>query len=160
MAAYKIVRFTGDADLLVVDEAVLSPTFWHDFQAELRVAYGDSDDPFAGAVELTRPDQIRVDVLVGRMAWQTRILQRVMWRRLGGVRVPVLQLPDLILTKLFAGGVQDRADVHFLLSALTPRERRQLAARLPVLPEEARQLYRELRVEKTWGGRRRFPARE
>lgn len=144
MAVYGVVRFTGDADVLVVDEAVLSPAFWRGFRAESRVAYGDSEDPFAGVVELIRPEAVRVDLLVGRLAWQRRILERVERRRLGGLLVPVLQLPDLILTKLFAGGVQDRADVHFLLAALTSRQRRQLAARVRVLPEDARALYREL----------------
>lgn len=144
MAAYGVARFTADADLLVVDEAVLSPAFWRGFQWQTRVAYGDSDDPFVGAVEVWKPDALRVDILVGRFPWQQRMLQRVEWYRFAGLRLPVLQLPDVILTKLFAGGVQDRADVHFLLSTLNAHQRRQLAARVRVLPEDARQLYRQL----------------
>lgn len=42
------------------------------------------------------------------------------------------------------GGVQDRADVLLLMAALDACQRRQLAARVRVLPEDARKLYREL----------------
>jgi len=41
-------------------------------------------------------------------------------------------------------GVQDRADVLLLMAALDARQRRQLGARVRVLPEDARKLYREL----------------
>lgn len=159
MAAYGVVRFTGDADLLVVDEAVLSPAFWRGFRWATRVTYGDDRDPFAGVVEVTKPNAIRVDILVGRFPWQRRILQRVVWRRLGGLRLPVLQLPDVILTKLFAGGIQDRADLHFLLTALDVSQRRQLVGRLRALPEDARKLYREL-VAQMASRPRRSPNRQ
>lgn len=41
-------------------------------------------------------------------------------------------------------GVQDRADVMLLMAGLDARQRRQLAARVRVLPEDARKLYREI----------------
>jgi hypothetical protein len=44
------------------------------------------------------------------------------------------------------GGVQDRAHVLLLMAILDARQRRQLAARVRVLPEDARKLYRELVV--------------
>lgn len=42
------------------------------------------------------------------------------------------------------GGVQDRADVLLLMAALDARQRRQLAARVRILPEDSRKLYREV----------------
>ncbi len=144
MATYGIARFTGDADLLVVDGGILSSAFWRGFPGEARLVWGNGEDPFAGAVQLSRSQCITVDIVIGRFPWQCRLLERAQWRQLGGLRLPVLQLPDLILTKLFAGGVQDRADVLLLMGALDARQRRQLAARMRVLPEDARKLYREL----------------
>lgn len=144
MAAHGIARFTADADLLVVDEGILSSGFWRGFPGKARLVYGDGEDPFAGAVQLSRPRCVRVDIVVGRFSWQSRMVERAEWRRLGSLHLPVLELPDLILSKLFAGGIQDRADVQLLLTALDARQRRQLAARVRVVPEDARKLYREL----------------
>jgi hypothetical protein len=87
-----------------------------------------------------------VDIIVGRHPWQQDIVERAE-RLLGGeVLVPVVRAGDLILLKLFAGGLQDAWDVEQLLAA---GDREALLAeveeRLTELPPECEALWRKIR---------------
>lgn len=69
----------------------------------LAVTYVDFDKPMR-----------EVDVLVSPPADVEGLLQRVNWRDLAGLRVPVASIADLIALKKASGRPQDLADVAWL----------------------------------------------
>jgi hypothetical protein len=58
-----------------------------------------------------------VDLVVGRFAWQSRILERARQLSVGEFSLPVVGAADLVLLKLFAGGSQDAWDIVQVLAA-------------------------------------------
>ena len=111
-----VVRFSFDTDLLTLDRVVLSPPFWADLPgARIDVRRGDLLDPLAGVVRITFADD-QVDVVVGKYKWQRAAIERAEPLDFDGVDLPVVQRPDLVILKLFAGGPQDLWDVHALLA--------------------------------------------
>jgi hypothetical protein len=146
LAVHGVSRATLDQDLLVVDAVVLNEDFWTPIAATTRfdIRRGDDEDPLAGVVRLTQPDERDVDVVVGRHAWERSILERA--ERVGRLKIPVARAADIILLKLYAGGSQDRWDIEQLLAL---DERETLAAdvdsRLDSLPPRCRSLWTALR---------------
>ncbi len=139
-------RSTLDRDLLTTDRRSLDAALWRpliDAGIRCDVRHGDPEDPLAGVVRITAAGERPVDLIVGRHAWQTRIVERSEMLDLGDVVLPVPSASDLILLKLFAGGGQDVWDV---LQLLAGGNRDDLIAavelRLDDLPNEARQLWR------------------
>jgi len=145
MAVHGVSRSTRDVDLLVVDPECLSPATWEALEREgiaASIRRGDAADPLAGAVRLTGPGQAMLDIIVGRSAWQARVLERASASKIEGISVPVATAADLILLKLYAGGPQDAWDVEQLLvgpgrAALVA----EVAAMLGTLPEDSRRLW-------------------
>lgn len=86
------------------------------------------------------------DVVIGRAAWQTALLDQDLRIDLEGARVPVVDVPGLILLKLYAVGTQDPWDIEQLLAA---GERSALVAavdqRVAALPADARARWQQLR---------------
>ncbi len=122
MAAHGVVRATLDTDILVVDLAVLDRETWaglvgDDVSSDIRA--GDSDDPLAGVVRLVRGLEV-VDLVVGRGAWQQAILTRTTAVEVASGEVQIVQLADLVVLKLYAGGPQDLLDVELLLEGVGP----------------------------------------
>lgn len=120
MAAHGVSRSTHDQDLLVVDARCLTPSLWTDLQSEgieVEVRKGDLMDPLAGVVRFDAPGQRSVDLVVGKLAWQGRALERAERLPLGEMDIPVVGVVDLILLKLYAGGPQDAWDIEQLLLA-------------------------------------------
>jgi hypothetical protein len=120
MAAHGVIRSTGDVDLLAVSAECLVSEFWNGLRVagiQADVRRGDPDDPLAGVVRLSVADERPLDLVVGKDAWQARILDRAHEAEIGGVRLPVSSRVDVILLKLFAGGPQDLWDVEALLAA-------------------------------------------
>jgi predicted nucleotidyltransferase len=72
-------------------------------------------------------------VIAPRYRWQVQMLQRAPLVLVGGTAIPVIDLVDLIVMKLKAGGVKDDADAANLFSAMSGRpdllERLQATAR-------------------------------
>src|SRR5437870_8010515 len=104
MAVRGVSRSTRDVDLLVVDSECLSPATWESLRLEgiaVSIRRGDADDPLAGAVRLTGPAML--DIIVGRAAWQARVLERASPSKIEEVSVPVATAADLVLLKLYAG---------------------------------------------------------
>ena len=145
MAVHGVSRATHDIDILVVDTRCLNRETWEALAREgmtPTVRRGDADDPLAGVVRLTGPDQAVFDVIVGRSPWQADALTRAGEREIDGVRVPVVAAADLVLLKLYAGGSQDMWDIEQLLAG--PGRAALVAgveAALHSLPEEARRLW-------------------
>jgi hypothetical protein len=145
MAVHGISRSTVDQDLLVTDPHVLHDAFWSDLAAgaSVDVRRGDADDPLAGVVRIDRDAERIVDVVVGRGAWQDAILARAATHDWAHLRV--VEPADLILLKLYAGGVQDKWDVEQLLATYAS-----LAAlvdsRIATLPPAARALWTAFRT--------------
>ena len=116
LAVYGVSRSTLDQDLLVDDVRVLDSEFWLALavHANIDIRRGDADDPLAGVVRIGREIGRVVDVIVGRHQWQRNVVVRA--RPIGDQAVPVVQRPDLILLKLYAGGSQDKWDIEQLLT--------------------------------------------
>jgi hypothetical protein len=142
LAAAGVVRSSLDLDLLTLDVRVLDRRLWTvlaDDGVEIDVRRGDADDPLAGVVRATAPDERPVDVIVGRFAWQQRAVERA---RVLPTGERVVLPRDLVLLKLFAGGAQDVWDIRQLLAAM---DREALVAQveedLPDLPAPAGALW-------------------
>ncbi len=152
MAVHGVGRSTLDIDLLTTDASVLESGFWRaklapGIQADVR--RGAADDPLAGVVRFTAPDESPVDLVVGRLEWQAVIVRQAPRMSLGEVTLPVASAADLILLKLYAGGAQDAWDVVQLLA--TPGGAGLAAhvyAHLPALPAEASALWGRIREAK------------
>ena len=148
MAVHGVSRSTRDVDLLVVDPECLSPATWEALEREgiaASIRRGDAADPLAGAVRLTGPGQAMLDIIVGRSAWQARVLERASASKIEGVSVPVATAADPILLKLYAGGPQDAWDVEQLLAG--PGRAALVAevdAMLGTLPEDSRRLWERI----------------
>ncbi len=115
LAARGIARSTYDIDLLTTDRRVLAPALWDGSVPEVvnvDVRRGDSDDPLGGVVRLLAPGERPVDIILGKLAWQTRAVARAEAMP-GGP--PVILAEDLVLLKLYAGGTQDIWDIRELL---------------------------------------------
>jgi hypothetical protein len=137
LAAAGVARSTFDIDLLTSDPAVLKDTFWSSLGGpgiSVDIRRGDHEDPLAGVVRIEAPSDRPVDVIVGKHAWQARMIARAN-RPSGGP--PIVTPADLILLKLYAGGSQDLWDVRELLA--TPSGETiasQVEEALPGLPSE------------------------
>ncbi len=152
-------RSTVDLDFLVVEGGLLDETFWSGRLppgTSLRIRAGGPEAPLAGLVHLSRAGDRPVDLVVGRDTWQSEILLRAPVLPFFGGRVPIALAADLVLLKLYAGGLQDAWDVQQLLasdlklaSAVTP----QVEARIADLPPRCRELWNDMRA-------RRLPGRQ
>jgi len=115
LAAYGVNRASVDLDLFAADASCLRPDLWADLQSRgvaVQVRKGDLTDPLAGVVRFQAPGEAPIDVVVGKWTWQTRILERA--EPIGGILV--VRAADLVLLKLYAGGLQDAWDVQQLLA--------------------------------------------
>jgi len=148
MAGRGVMRATDDVDLLVTDRAVLRAEFWkpltdQGFTATVRL--GDDEDPLAGVVRLVREPERALDVVVGKQAWQSDVIQRAEPHRVGSVEVGLVLASDLVLLKLFAGAQQDLLDAHALLEAGDrPKLEAAVEAQIGRLPGDAREAWRGL----------------
>jgi hypothetical protein len=146
LAAHGVSRSTADQDLLVTDRRVLDPLFWASLRpaTSVDVREGGEGDPLAGVVRLRQEDQRDVDVVVGRHAWQDEVLARAVF--IGGEGLPVAEVADVVLLKLYAGGSQDRWDIEQLLALDTGAEiARKVEERSAVLPLRSRKMWLTLR---------------
>lgn len=145
MAVHGVSRSTRDIDILAVEVRCLNRETWEALEREgiaVTVRQGDADDPLAGVVRLAGPGQAMLDVIVGRSAWQSGVLERTDVGEIDGVSVPVAAAADLVLLKLYAGGSQDAWDIEQLLAG--PGRAALVAAveaALPGLPDDARRLW-------------------
>jgi hypothetical protein len=146
LAVHGVSRSTLDQDLLVDDRRVLETDFWPALAAEATVDIrrGDSDDPLAGVVRVSRGTERAVDVIVGRHAWQRAVIARA--TAVGGQGLRVVERPDLILLKLYAGGSQDKWDIEQLLAIDPSAETRSAVdERVEVLPVRCREIWASIR---------------
>ena len=138
MAAHGVVRATLDTDLLVVEAEVLQQDLWSGIGADasIDIRIGDSDDPLVGLVRI-RTSEETVDLVVGRGAWQRAILTRTVTVEVGGEEVPIVQLADLVVLKLYAGGPQDLLDIDLLLEGVDESVAKDVESRVADAPRSA-----------------------
>jgi hypothetical protein len=148
MAVHGVSRATVDLDVLTTDRRCLDDETWRDFRAEgvsVEIRPGDADDPLLGVVRLDRAEDRSLDVVVGRGGWQDEALRRAMVQTIGGVSVRVVTAADLVLLKLYAGGIQDRWDIQQLLAGPDRDEIVAAVGReIERLPPRCRQLWKDL----------------
>ena len=127
MAAWRYVRATKDIDLLIGlgsnDVGQLLERF---AEAKIRCK-GDAPLASLGQLDVIQllyepPEtflEIQIDVLIGKSEYYQRALQRRLATRLPelDIEIAVLTCEDVILHKLLAGRIIDRADAAALLRA-------------------------------------------
>jgi hypothetical protein len=143
-----VSRGTRDLDLFTLAREALNPVTWAPLEAigvTVRIRCGDTDDPLAGVVRFTMPDEGPVDLVVGKSAWQAPIPDRARPALVVGVPLPVARASDIVLLKLYGGGPQDAWDIEQLLTA---GDRATLIAEVEAsiasLPAECRDLWRRI----------------
>ena len=139
LAARGVARSTFDIDLLTVDRRALDSATWQSLGNEADIRRGDADDPLAGVVRVTQGADPPVDVVVGRHAWQARVVERA--EPLGD-RIRVALARDLVLLKLYAGGSQDLWDIAELLRHSPAELRAEVEDDLASLPASMRERWR------------------
>lgn len=115
LAARGVARSTYDIDLLTTDGRILEPALWQSLSSDrfrIDIRRGDADDPLGGVVRVEASSERPVDVILGKLAWQQRAVERAEIIT-GGP--PVVLARDLVLLKLYAGGPQDLWDIRELL---------------------------------------------
>lgn len=148
MAAHGVSRSTFDTDLFCVGASALRDDVWQELikdGIDVDVRRGDDDDPLLGVVRCIQGDQA-IDLVVGRSAWQREIIARATPTQVFSLNLPIVTVADLILLKLYAGGIQDRWDIQQLL-ATTPTTTvvTDVDTRMSSLPDRSQELWRQLR---------------
>jgi hypothetical protein len=120
LAVHGVVRSTFDYDLLTTSTRVLTEGFWTGLRAAVVVdaRRGDADDPLAGIVRLSAPGERDVDLVVGRQGWLDGVVARRFAVPMAGRDVYCATAADLVLLKLYSGGLQDRWDIQMLLETV------------------------------------------
>ena len=149
MAVHGVSRATADMDLFTVDDRALRRELWAELELggdEIRLLRGDFEDPLAGSVRLSRARDEIVDVVVGRYAWQSEIVESAMPTPVGGVTVKVARPAGLVLLKLYAGGPKDAWDIQSLLEShdLSDDIQSEVNGAVSRLPAESRKLWARL----------------
>lgn len=144
LSAYGVNRATVDLDLFAADASCLRPELWaglRDRGIDVEVRKGDAADPLAGVVRFRAPGESPIDVVVGKYLWQARVLERA--EPVGGTLV--VRAADLVLLKLYAGGLQDAWDVQQLLARPFRDDLvREVESRLSDLPARCRKLWKKI----------------
>ncbi len=154
LATAGMLRATEDLDFLVVDEELLDEGFWSGRLSpgtSLRIRKGGDAAPLAGLVHISRAGDRTVDLVVGRDSWQREILLRAPSLPFLGARVPIALAGDLVLLKLYAGGLEDAWDIQRLLASdpkLAMAVAPQVEARLAALPPRCRELWEDLKARR------------
>lgn len=104
------------------------------------VRKGDFEDSLAGVVRVKRTGERTVDIVVGKYNFQAGVMSRAVRTNVAGATIDVVTAADLVLLKLFAGGLKDLLDVELLLHG-NPELRAEIEQHLPDLPDDARQLW-------------------
>lgn len=148
LAVHGIARSTYDIDLLTTDLRALHDQTWRTLAAtdvHVEIRRGDDDDPLLGVVRATQDGERPVDVIVGRHAWQTAVVDAASPSRVLGAPVRVVDVPSLILLKLYAGGPQDLWDIEQLLALAGADVVRAVDAVVGQLPASSRALWEPFR---------------
>jgi hypothetical protein len=144
LSAYGVNRATVDLDLFTTEVSCLEPDLWADLRSRgvaVEVRKGDLTDPLAGVVRFEAPGENPIDIVVGKFPWQTRVLERA--EPIGGTLV--VRAADLVLLKLYAGGLQDAWDVQQLLARPFREELiREVESRLSDLPARCQDLWSKI----------------
>jgi hypothetical protein len=149
LAAHGIARASLDSDVLVVMAGPPPDETWQCVRregAQVTMRVGDPDDPFRAVVRIAKAGSTPVDVLVGRFSWQRDVIARARPVSFSGCELPVVRAADLILLKLFAGGLQDLSDIERLLA--DPSRATLVAeveAHIGVLPADCRTSWDQLK---------------
>lgn len=79
LSVHGVIRSSIDFHLLGVERSCLDRRTWSGLEAEgvsVEVRQGDPQDPLAGVVRFGVPDELPVDLVVGKFSWQRTLLDR------------------------------------------------------------------------------------
>jgi hypothetical protein len=152
---YGAPRNTGDLDLLAWDQRLFEQATWEPLSrarlvVDIRV--GDDEDELVGVVRIAPGAALPIDVVMPRGDWVRQVLDRARARArrvaISGTSVLVVDLPDLVLTKLYAGGPLDERDILDVLGCCEELGAVAAAvdARVVELPERCARAWRGLRA--------------
>jgi hypothetical protein len=147
LAVHGISRSTVGQDVLTTAVRTLQAKFWISAPdgTHIDARAGDELDPLAGIVRFARTGDRDLHLIVGRPGWMDGVLARRTSVPLPGRDLYVVGVSDLILLKLYAGGMQDRWDIAQLLALVpTPAVREDVESRLHALPPECSHLWEQL----------------
>jgi hypothetical protein len=150
LAVHGVSRATSDVDLFTVRSEVLLKAIWepplrHPRPVTIDLRRGDPDDPLAGVVRFGAVGEADIDLVVGRSAWQGRVISRARPSPFPERSLPVATAADLVLLKLYAGGSQDAWDIAQLLIGADPVLLLTIEERLSELPADGQRLWRRIR---------------
>jgi hypothetical protein len=152
MAAHGVSRATHDIDLLTTHSRCLDPSLWAALSAtgaNIDIRPGDEDDPLRGVVRIKAPTEQPIDLVIGRGAWQSDLIQRARSVEFDDLVLPIATAADLILLKLYAGGVQDRWDIQQLIAVSDAGVRDEVEANLAALPPACATLWTQIQLTLT-----------
>jgi len=147
MAAHGVSRATHDIDLLTTHGRCLDPLLWAALSTtgvSIDMRAGDDDDPLRGVVRIKAPSEQPIDLVIGRGVWQSDLIQRARTIEFDNLALPIAPAADLILLKLYAGGIQDRWDIQQLLTVTDARVRDEVEDRLAALPFSCRTIWTQI----------------
>jgi hypothetical protein len=148
MAAHGVSRSTFGTDLFSVGPSTLDVGIWQALDTDgidVDVRHGDDDDPLLGVVRFVHGEQA-IDLVVGRASWQRDVIARATPTKVFSLDLPIVTVEELILLKLYAGGIQDRWDIQQLLTSVSATiVLTDIDARISSLPDRCRDLWRQLR---------------
>jgi hypothetical protein len=154
LLVHGLARQTDDIDVLVADRSVLDAARWPPGDPPVVVRRAtEPGDPLDGLIVLAPATDDDGAPLPGSpTAAEAVVLDRI-WARemltrarstasLGGVSLPVVDLPDLAILKAYAGGPVDRADVAAMSERPDwPEVRRAAEQRLATGPATGRRTW-------------------
>jgi hypothetical protein len=137
LAVHGFARQSLDVDLLTMAEEVLDPKFWAGAVPPSEVRRGDPDDPLGGVVRFAGSPPL--DLIVGRGHAARHAVESA--TQMTGAPYKVATPLALVLLKLEAGSLQDRADIVSLVAVQRQLGRagwlEGIATHLPKLSQEA-----------------------
>ena len=117
-------RATNDVDFLVWHpDASTLEQFFRTMREVHPVSehFPTAEGPIAQCVRVVYPGGIHVDWIAPRYRWQVQMLERAPLVLVGGTAIPIIDLVDLIVMKLKAGGIKDDADAANLFQTVSGR---------------------------------------
>ncbi|MGE0592124.1 MAG: DUF6036 family nucleotidyltransferase [Vicinamibacterales bacterium] len=119
VVVYGVPRLSADVDVTLALDPNGSPQFARDMEtADFRLRVDDPDFVRRTRVMpfVHQPTGMPLDVVLAGSGLEDEFLQRAVATDIGGTRVPLIELSDLIIAKVLAGRTKDLDDARALFT--------------------------------------------